>query len=47
MSKYTFELRRLFDFYTRETVESWFKSYELSDYLTADQIKVIEDIFPI
>ena len=42
MSKYTFELRRLFDFYTRETVESWFKDYELSDYLTQDEIDVIE-----
>ena len=42
MSKYTFELRRLFDFYTRETVEGWFKSYELSDYLTPEEIEVIE-----
>ena len=42
MSKYTFELRRLFDFYTRETVESWFKDYELTDYLTQDEIDVIE-----
>lgn len=43
MSKYTFELRRLFDFYTRATVESWFKDYELSDYLTQAEIDVIED----
>lgn len=43
MSKYTFELRRLFDFYTRETVEGWFKDYELSDYLTQDEIDVIEE----
>ena len=43
MSKYTFELRRLFDFYTRETVEGWFKSYELSDYLTQDEIDVINE----
>lgn len=42
MSKYTFELRRLFDFYTRETVESWFKDYELTDYLTQDEIDVID-----
>lgn len=41
MSKYTFELRRLFDFYTRNTVESWFKDYELSDYLTTEEIAVI------
>ena len=43
MAKYTFELRRLFDFYTRDTVEGWFKDYQLSDYLTADEIAVIED----
>ena len=43
MSKYTFELRRLFDFYTRETVEGWFKDYNLSDYLTEDEIEVITD----
>ncbi len=43
MSKYTFELRRLFDFYTRETVEGWFKDYELTDYLTEDEIEVITD----
>lgn len=42
MSKYTFELRKLFDFYTRETVEGWFKDYELSDFLTQDEIDVIE-----
>ena len=41
MSKYTFELRRLFDFYTRETVEGWFKDYNLSDYLTDEEIAVI------
>ena len=41
MSKYTFELRRLFDFYTRQTVEGWFKDYELTDYLTQDEIDVI------
>ena len=43
MAKYTFELRRLFDFYTRQTVEGWFKDYELSDYLTDDEIEVITD----
>ena len=43
MAKYTFELRRLFDFYTRNTVEGWFKDYELSDYLTTEEIAVIND----
>ena len=43
MSKYTFELRRVIDFFDRETVEGWFKDYELSDYLTQDEIDVIND----
>ena len=43
MSKYTFELRRLFDFYTRDTVEGWFKSYNIEDYLTQDEIDVINE----
>ena len=43
MAKYTIELRRLCDIYTRPVVESWFKDYELSDYLTADEIQVINE----
>ena len=43
MSKYTFELRRVIDFFDRATVEGWFKDYQLSDYLTQDEIDVIED----
>lgn len=50
MSKYTIELRQLFEpliynppLYSREDVESWFKDYELSDYLTTEQISVIEN----
>ena len=49
MAKYSLELRELFEpikfnppFFTREQVESWFKDYELSDYLTQEQIEVIE-----
>ena len=48
MSKYTFELRELFEpikfnspLYTRSQVEDFFKDYELSDYLTPEQIEVI------
>ena len=48
MSKYTMELRELFDpikfnppLYTRSQVEGFFKDYELSDYLTEEQIEVI------
>lgn len=43
MAKYTIELRRLCDIYTRDTIESWFKDYELSDYLTQDEIDVITE----
>lgn len=42
MSKYTMELRNIIKIYSRSTVESWFKDYELSDYLTTDEIEVIE-----
>lgn len=50
MSKYSFELRDLFEpiifnppLYTREQIEGWFKDYELSDYLTQEQINVINN----
>lgn len=50
MSKYTMELRELFDpikfnppLYTRNQVEGFFKDYELTDYLTSEQIEVITD----
>lgn len=43
MAKYTIELRKLCEIYSRDTVESWFRDYELSDYLTADEISVIND----
>lgn len=42
MAKYTIELRKVIDLYGRETVENWFKSYNLSDFLTPEQIAVIE-----
>ena len=50
MAKYTFELRELFEpikfnppLYTRSQVEDFFKDYELSDYLTQEQIDVINN----
>lgn len=43
MSKYTTELRYVIKQFGRDVVESWFKDYELADYLTADEIKVIND----
>lgn len=41
MSSYTMEVRRLCEFFGREEVESWFKDYELEDYLTQEQIASI------
>ena len=50
MSKYTMELRKLFTpityknpIFTREEVESWFKDYDLNDYLTSEQQAVINE----
>ena len=50
MSKYTMELRQLFDstyfypqLYQRSDIENWFKDYELTDYLTEDEIEVINN----
>lgn len=42
MAKYTMELRKVCDYFTREVVESWFKSYNLSDYLRPNEIETIE-----
>ena len=48
LSKYTFMLKDLFlsnkfspPLYTRQEVESWFSSYQLEDFLTQEQIAVI------
>lgn len=38
MSSYTITLKRICDLYTRNEVETWFKDYEISDFLTPDQI---------
>ena len=50
MAKYTFELRELFEpikfnppIFTRDQVENFFKDYELSDYLTPEQIETINN----
>ena len=43
MSKYTYELRNVIELYNRETVEGWFKDYELTDFLTQDEIDVINE----
>ena len=41
MATYTMELRKVIDYYGRDEVESWFSSYELSDFLTPEQISQI------
>ena len=50
MSKYTMELRKLFEpitytpaLFSRNQVEGFFKDYQLTDYLTDEQIEVIEE----
>ena len=43
MSRYTTELRFIIQNTSREEVEAWFTDYELEDYLTADEIEVIEE----
>lgn len=39
MAKYTIELRRICELYSRPEVEQWFKSYNIEDYLLPDQIE--------
>ena len=43
MAKYTYELREVISTFGEDEVKSWFMDYELSDFLTPDEIKVIED----
>ena len=41
MAKYTMELRRVCDFYTRDQVENWFKDYNISDYLRPEEVQIL------
>lgn len=43
MSKYTFELREVISTFGRDEVKRWFTDFELSDYLTQEEIQVIEE----
>lgn len=43
MAKYTMELREIISTFGEDEVKSWFEQYDLSDYLTPDEIRVIED----
>lgn len=41
MAKYTMELREIISTFGEEEVKKWFMDYELSDFLTAEEIAVI------
>ena len=43
MSRYTMQLRTVIDICGEDTVKSWFSDYELTDYLTPEEIAVIEE----
>lgn len=43
MSKYTMEIRELTSTFGEDEVKSWFMQYELSDYLTPEEIAVITE----
>lgn len=43
MAKFSYELREVISTFGEEEVKSWFTNWDLSDFLTADEIKVIED----
>lgn len=41
MARYTIELRNVISMFGEETVRGWFEEYDLSDYLTDEEIAVI------
>ena len=41
MSKYTMTLDNIINFMSLEEVEKWFKDYDMTDYLTNEEIEVI------
>lgn len=43
MAKYTYELRELVSTFGREEVKSWFMDYDLKNFLTDNEIQVIEE----
>lgn len=43
MSKYTMELREIISTFGKDEVKSWFLDWELSNYLTPEEIEVITD----
>lgn len=43
MAKYTMEIRELISTFGEAEVKSWFEQYELSDYLTPEEIAVVNE----
>ena len=43
MAKYTMEIRELISTFGKDEVKGWFSDYELSEFLTPEEIQVIED----
>ena len=43
MSKYTMELREIISTFGKDEVKRWFSDYELTDYLTPEEIQVVEE----
>lgn len=43
MAKYTMEIRELISTFGEDEVKSWFMDYELSDYLTPEEVNVINE----
>lgn len=42
MATFTFSIRELCETFGRDVIEGWFKDYELTDYLTPEEIEVIQ-----
>lgn len=42
MASYSMQLRTVCDYYGRDEVETWFKSFNLKEYLTEDQLTILE-----
>ncbi len=43
MAKYTYELREVISTFGRDEVKSWFEQYDLSDFLSPEEIAVINE----
>lgn len=43
MARYTYTLREVVSTFGEEEVKSWFSDYELSDYLTEEEIQLIDE----